>query len=173
MRQFCFLLKVLFLCSTASAQQGSIRGFINDADLKVPLTGASVNIAGNKGDNSDIFGMFNIPGIHPGQYEMTVSHIGYRTEIINVEVKPDLLSSVNVNLKKNNLDLSEVKVNAKKGSALNIISAVDIKLRPVNTSQDVLRIVPGLFIAQHAGGCLLYTSPSPRDRTRSRMPSSA
>ena len=25
----------------------------------------------------------------------------------------------------------------------------------------------------HANGCLLYTSPSPRDRTRSRMPSSA
>jgi flagellin len=25
----------------------------------------------------------------------------------------------------------------------------------------------------HYGGCLLYTSPSPRDRTRSRMPSSA
>ena len=25
----------------------------------------------------------------------------------------------------------------------------------------------------HAAGCLLYTSPSPRDRTRSRMPSSA
>ena len=28
--------------------------------------------------------------------------------------------------------------------------------------------------AKHAGcDCLLYTSPSPRDRTRSRMPSSA
>ena len=26
---------------------------------------------------------------------------------------------------------------------------------------------------QQAGACLLYTSPSPRDRTRSRMPSSA
>ena len=25
----------------------------------------------------------------------------------------------------------------------------------------------------HIGACLLYTSPSPRDRTRSRMPSSA
>ena len=25
----------------------------------------------------------------------------------------------------------------------------------------------------HLEGCLLYTSPSPRDRTRSRMPSSA
>ena len=29
------------------------------------------------------------------------------------------------------------------------------------------------FVAQKYGICLLYTSPSPRDRTRSRMPSSA
>ena len=28
-------------------------------------------------------------------------------------------------------------------------------------------------IVENAEGCLLYTSPSPRDRTRSRMPSSA
>ena len=32
--------------------------------------------------------------------------------------------------------------------------------------------VPGVFTRQ-AWDCLLYTSPSPRDRTRSRMPSSA
>ena len=29
------------------------------------------------------------------------------------------------------------------------------------------------FISDESGNCLLYTSPSPRDRTRSRMPSSA
>ena len=29
------------------------------------------------------------------------------------------------------------------------------------------------FLPQHSKACLLYTSPSPRDRTRSRMPSSA
>ena len=28
-------------------------------------------------------------------------------------------------------------------------------------------------IVENTTGCLLYTSPSPRDRTRSRMPSSA
>ena len=28
-------------------------------------------------------------------------------------------------------------------------------------------------VEQYTSGCLLYTSPSPRDRTRSRMPSSA
>ena len=29
------------------------------------------------------------------------------------------------------------------------------------------------LLSQHVNNCLLYTSPSPRDRTRSRMPSSA
>ena len=31
----------------------------------------------------------------------------------------------------------------------------------------------GAKVIKHLKGCLLYTSPSPRDRTRSRMPSSA
>ena len=30
-----------------------------------------------------------------------------------------------------------------------------------------------LVVSERKEGCLLYTSPSPRDRTRSRMPSSA
>ncbi|MBC7873674.1 MAG: TonB-dependent receptor, partial [Ferruginibacter sp.] len=134
------------------SQKGTIEGYINDAESRSPLTGASINISGNKSDNSDLFGRFSIPQVNPGQYEMVVSHIGYKTEIIPVEVKPRLLSTITVNLKKTELDLSEIRIDSKKNSALNTISSVDIKLRPVNTSQDVLRIVPGLFIAQHAGG---------------------
>ena len=35
-------------------------------------------------------------------------------------------------------------------------------------------VVPGLWdVHTHIGNCLLYTSPSPRDATLSRMPSSA
>ena len=30
-----------------------------------------------------------------------------------------------------------------------------------------------VFVSKQPRGCLLYTTPSPRDRTRSRMPSSA
>ena len=38
----------------------------------------------------------------------------------------------------------------------------------------VLGVVAVLMLLEpHLSGCLLYTSPSPRDRTRSRMPSSA
>ena len=37
----------------------------------------------------------------------------------------------------------------------------------------VVASATGLIVAMLSGICLLYTSPSPRDRTRSRMPSSA
>ncbi|MCX6319610.1 MAG: TonB-dependent receptor [Bacteroidetes bacterium] len=151
---FKYILTVLFITYTsiAHSQRGSIHGIINDADSKTPLTGATVNIGGNKSDNSDAFGKFSIPIVNPGQYELIVSHIGYKTEIVPVEVKADLLSTITISLKRAELDLSEVRINSKRNNGLQTISAVDIKLRPVNTSQDVLRIVPGLFIAQHAGG---------------------
>lgn len=35
---------------------------------------------------------------------------------------------------------------------LNTLSAIDVETQPVNTSQELLRKVPGLFIGQHAGG---------------------
>ena len=46
---------------------------------------------------------------------------------------------------------------------------------PIALSEDDNdeRIGEKLKQALNANGCLLYTSPSPRDRTRSRMPSSA
>ena len=39
--------------------------------------------------------------------------------------------------------------------------------------QDVANYVETLKSTDKANGCLLYTSPSPRDMRRSRMPSSA
>ena len=37
----------------------------------------------------------------------------------------------------------------------------------------VILVVVVVIVLRLSGACLLYTSPSPRDRTRSRMPSSA
>ena len=55
------------------------------------------------------------------------------------------------------------------------------KLRMLNNAQTIndMRIPPSNRLKKMKGkfklyySCLLYTSPSPRDRTRSRMPSSA
>ena len=54
-------------------------------------------------------------------------------------------------------------------------------LEEAQTKRAAVEVAPGVAIAGNAPAapkpqthpCLLYTSPSPRDRTRSRMPSSA
>ena len=47
---------------------------------------------------------------------------------------------------------------------------IGIAVEP-KTKSDVDKL--GMALGKLAEDCLLYTSPSPRDRTRSRMPSSA
>ena len=50
------------------------------------------------------------------------------------------------------VSLKDITINSKNFGKLNTISKIDLQLKPVNNSQELLRIVPGLFIAQHAGG---------------------
>jgi hypothetical protein len=52
------------------------------------------------------------------------------------------------------IDLKEVIITDSKNNShgSEIISQIDQQLRPNNSAQDLLRLVPGLFIAQHAGG---------------------
>ena len=56
--------------------------------------------------------------------------------------------------------------------ALQLAAAVEIQRasRFLNVMDTIITLAPLLGLL---GTCLLYTSPSPRDRTRSRMPSSA
>jgi outer membrane receptor protein involved in Fe transport len=149
---YLFRLFFIFFPLISRSQPGAIEGFVSDAELNVPLSGASVVLSGNKGNHTDLFGRFAIPAVEPGHYELVLSHISYKTEIVAVEVRSNMVSAVRVSLKKSSLSLDEVKVNAGRSSALNSIGAVDILLRPVKNSQDLLRLVPGVFIAQHAGG---------------------
>ena len=62
------------------------------------------------------------------------------------------------------------------------VDSVNFKLHKTDNNQrdfilrgfSIENEEPGFYFASMGvNGCLLYTSPSPRDRTRSRMPSSA
>ena len=147
------LVSSLLFSSAILSQKGSIRGSVNDNETKTPIAGVNINLPQErKADFSDAWGMFRILDVQAGQYELVLTHIGYKTEVIPVEVKENSQATIKVDLKKSILDLEEIKIAGNRNTAANTISAIDIKLRPVNNSQDILRIVPGLFIAQHAGG---------------------
>jgi len=92
-------------------------------------------------------------------------------KVLLVEDDPELATALAVKFAHSSYDL----VHAATGSA---------GLELVQTEQPDLMIldlmlpdIPGEQVLEHireqSGLCLLYTSPSPRDRTRSRMPSSA
>ena len=51
------------------------------------------------------------------------------------------------------------------------MGAVGMAFLPAAVTEPVVK--PVIQSVELLTGCLLYTSPSPRDRTRSRMPSSA
>ena len=56
---------------------------------------------------------------------------------------------------------------------LHVGSAIDNFVRLLHDTYGVKDVCVCQTIMRQGAVCLLYTSPSPRDRTRSRMPSSA
>lgn len=97
--------------------------------------------------HSDMAGKFSLDELNVGD-SLLISHIGYQSQTIVVKEGEHQLR---ITLQEKPVDLSEVRISPQV-NALNTIVNVDLKTNPVNSSQDVLRTVPGLFIGQHAGG---------------------
>ena len=61
-----------------------------------------------------------------------------------------------------------IKHSELKGNKVDVVDLYKEKFDPVFAGED-----PSAEVLDHRKSCLLYTSPSPRDRQKSRMPSSA
>lgn len=147
---FCFF---LFTASVIFAHNGSIRGSVQDATTKSPLSGAHVILENtNKQTYTDELGFYQFSNLEAGNYTIIISYLGYEMFRETVDVRDSETSTVRSMLKHTGIDLQSVTISPEPEMNRQIISALDIQLRPTNTSQDILRMVPGLFIAQHAGG---------------------
>ncbi len=136
-------------CSFASGVlQGTIFSESNEA-----LIGAHVYITEiAKGTIANSLGQFQFQNIKSGKYTVEISFIGFETQKLTIEIKDGQTISLKTKLKEGGLQLADLVVSASNDRPVNTLSQTDIKLRPVNTSQDILRMVPGLFVGQHAGG---------------------
>jgi hypothetical protein len=115
---------------------------------KTTVAGANIlNICNGLHTHSDENGEFTIENIKVGD-TLKISHIGYSTEQIIVN---SLESPLTIWLDLKSISIAEVLISPEV-NALNLISEIDIHTNPVNSSQDILRQVPGLIIGQHAGG---------------------
>lgn len=135
-----------------SAQTASLQGRVLDKETNEAVIGAIVMLDDTStmtATNSD--GVYQISGITPGRHTIYISYIGYEKFQVVLDIDKDIAMITHV-LQPSVFKLNTIQVTAEPEIQSRIISAVDIKLRTIRTSQDVLQLVPGLFIAQHAGG---------------------
>ncbi|MEB3800460.1 TonB-dependent receptor [Flavobacterium columnare] len=148
----CFLL-FLFLFQKTQGQS-SINGFIIDATNQTKIEGATIKIK-ESGEStiSQENGVYKLQSASEGIKTIVVSHIGYNVFTTKINFKKDEQKSLNISLLHNVMNLEELVISAlsiKKQE--NKIDQISLQLQPIKSAQDLLRAVPGLFIAQHAGG---------------------
>jgi hypothetical protein len=149
MRLF-ILFTFLFIIATGNAQT-SLSGKIIDRLTKEPVEFALVQLLqSGQFQTADKDGFFNI-AVSADSAELLISGIGYQSQRM-VYVKAE--KPVTVELSRGVVNLKELVLtsNPFNNNANAAISKIDLKLRPVKSSQELLRNVPGLFIAQHQGG---------------------
>lgn len=142
-----FILSNLMLISAHNI----ILGRIIDANTGEVVSGATVFIASiSKGTTSNELGNFKIKDLDDTQYEITISYLGFVTQLVQATAGVP----IEIKLEEAVLNLDEIVVNSQRdlSKTMTIINKIDLQLRPTRSSQDVLRMIPGLFTAQHAGG---------------------
>lgn len=150
---FILLNFISFSFASNSLHNGTVKGIVYDEKSNAPIYNARVIIISlNKMTYTDELGFFQFDDIEAGDYNIEVSYLGYENNTSMVAIIDHQTSPIRIDLKQKNLALAEVTISANALENKSLLSAIDLQLRPINTSQDVLKMVPGLFIAQHAGG---------------------
>lgn len=135
---------------------GSIKGRVIDAGNGESIPGVNVIIENTMlGTATDIKGKFEFRSIHPGNYTLIMSYIGYETQQAFLKVKTNGVTEVLIKLKPSSFAIEGYSIFAERplsAATSNDIQRIDLMVRPVTSSQDLLKLVPGLITAQHAGG---------------------
>lgn len=137
------LLLITFFGLTSYGQ--ILKGKIVDID-GIPIENAYlVNTNSENHAHTNEFGLFSIDKTVVGDV-LKINALGYKKTNFTIS-SPDVI----IVLEDDIFRLNEIVIQPKL-SAMNVISKIDLQTTPVNSSQEILRKVPGLFIGQHAGG---------------------
>lgn len=97
---------------------------------------------------SDMNGNFRL-NLKNSESGILISHIGYKRLMVRSKGQRNFT----VYMQPDEVQLKDVVIQQQsiQGNFRNL-ARIDLGLKPVNNAQELMRIVPGLFLAQHAGG---------------------
>src|SRR5688572_26376662 len=146
--QYRIFILVLLNISITGFAQNKTPGFARDARTYVPIEGVTIHY-GKEVVAANELGRFSLEQINETD-SLTISAIGYEPKKISYA---DLVKNNNIILLDSRIiELSSVTVALPAGDQYKPISKLDIQRKDISNSQEILRLVPGLFIGQHAGG---------------------
>lgn len=148
-----YRVSVLLLCiflSLKAITQVHVSGKVVDAISNQPLEAANIEQQGNEQNKvlTNPYGNFLIR-TNIRKKVLIVSFIGYRQVDIDVTNK----SYVKILMIPDVVTLKDIFLAQGSGQQkFSSLAKVDLDLKPGKNTQELLRLVPGLFVAQHAGG---------------------
>lgn len=158
MKLKAYIVLLLFFGVNVSlfAQLCSLTGVVKESEHDKPLVGVNVIVEKTiMGTSTGLDGSYTINRIPAGNYTLIYSYIGYITQKVDFVAKSGENVCISVTLKPGPIDISSILVEADRpysAASSGAIRKLDMVMRPKRSAQELLRLVPGLFIAQHAGG---------------------
>ncbi|EHQ31063.1 TonB-dependent receptor [Mucilaginibacter paludis] len=147
MKRLLLTVLLIILVRAAFAQQNSLSGRIIDSATNVAVNNVTVTLDNGQADVTDEAGKFFFKKASGKKF--TISAVGYRKEVVNLS---SFVNGQTTRIAEQQTRLQDVVITGNNRNPYKAISETHIKLRGVSNSQEVLRIVPGLFIGQHQGG---------------------
>ncbi len=147
-KQLLPIICILFICNNLLAQGNNLQGTVVDSLSNQPIPAATVIVSSTRQTTvTDESGKFFCKSVSAGI--IIISAVGFETReiIFQVNEKRQLVRLCPARMK-----LADVVIMANAGSPYKALMETDIGMRGVANSQEVLRMVPGLFIGQHQGG---------------------
>lgn len=146
-------LLLMLLPAWIYAHLGNIRGQITEASTGLTLPGVHVFLAPEMGETfTNELGVFSFTGIEAGLVRLRFSFLGFADQEVVAEIQAGQTTTLQIALTPAPIELPLVRLQAEASDNLQAVASLELQLRPMQSAQDMLRAVPGLFIAQHAGG---------------------
>lgn len=140
---------LLLVQGNISAQISGI--YALDSVTNLPVSFASLE-SGDFVRTSDENGFIELSNLPQDKTVFALRCFGYKTKAVQIAMF-DLNQLPHIYLQPKVFSVEEIVVEGKGSREIfSPISNFDLQLRPLTNAQDVLRMVPGLFIGQHAGG---------------------
>ncbi|MEM8521884.1 TonB-dependent receptor [Flavobacterium sp. PL12] len=140
-----YLILIIMTLLGFSAYSQIQKGKVLDSDGNPVENAYLVNTNSESHAHTNEFGAFSLDKTVEGNI-IKVTALGYKKSNFT------MMASDNIIVMEDDIfRLNEIVIQPKL-SAMNVISKIDLQTTPVNSSQEILRKVPGLFIGQHAGG---------------------